>query len=70
MEQQAKEYEQLIEYMQIIESLYQDIRNQKHDFLNVLFSLKGYIDSGRLEELKSYYYNSILKEYRESPQTI
>ncbi|NLM27690.1 MAG: GHKL domain-containing protein [Clostridiaceae bacterium] len=68
MEQQAKEYEQLIEYTQIIESLYQDIRNQKHDFLNVLFSLKGYIDSGRLEELKSYYYNSILKEYRESPQ--
>jgi len=68
MEQQAKEYEQLIEYTQIIESLYQDIRNQKHDFLNVLFSLKGYIDSGRIDELKSYYYNSVLKEYRESPQ--
>jgi len=68
MEQQAKEYEQLIEYTQIIESLYQDIRNQKHDFLNVLFSLKGYIDSGRLDELTSYYYNSVLKEYRESPQ--
>ncbi|NLV63864.1 MAG: GHKL domain-containing protein [Clostridiaceae bacterium] len=68
MEQQAKEYEQLIEYTQIIESLYQDIRNQKHDFFNVLFSLKCYIDNGKLDELSSYYYNSVLKEYRESPQ--
>jgi two-component system sensor histidine kinase AgrC len=68
MEQQAKEYEQLIEYTQIIEGLYQDIRNQKHDFLNVLFSLKCYIDNGKLDELSSYYYNSVLKEYRESPQ--
>jgi two-component system sensor histidine kinase AgrC len=33
-----------------------------------LFSLKCYIDNGKLDELSSYYYNSVLKEYRESPQ--
>ncbi len=67
LEQQTREYEQLIEYTGIIEGLYEDIRNQKHDFLNVLFSIKGYVDTGRMDELKDYYYNSVLKAYQESP---
>lgn len=63
LEQQKKEYEQLIEYTGIIEGLYENIRTQKHDFMNVLFSIKGYMDSNRIDELKDYYYNSVLKEY-------
>jgi two-component system sensor histidine kinase AgrC len=65
LEQQKKEYEQLIEYTGIIEELYDNIRNQKHDFLNVLFSIKGYVDNGQIEEFKEYYRNSVLKEYAE-----
>lgn len=65
LELQNKQYEQLIEYTGIIESLYEDIRNQKHDFLNVLFAIKGYVESGQWEEFGSLY-RSILNEYSES----
>jgi two-component system sensor histidine kinase AgrC len=64
-ELQNKQYEQLIEYTGIIESLYEDIRNQKHDFLNILFSIKGYVETGQWEEFSSLY-RSILDEYSES----
>lgn len=65
LDQQTREYKLLIEYTSTIERLYDDIRNQKHDFMNVLFSLKGYIDKEQFEELKEYYYSSVLKEYEE-----
>lgn len=65
LDQQTKEYKMLIEYTGTIEKLYNDIRKRKHDFMNVLFSIKGYIDKGQFEELKNYYYSSVLKEYEE-----
>lgn len=64
LDQQTKEYEQLVEYTGIIEKLYDNIRNQKHDFTNVILSLKGYVDKEQYEELKNYYYSSVLKEYK------
>jgi two-component system sensor histidine kinase AgrC len=65
LELQNRQYEQLIEYTGIIENLYEDIRNQKHDFLNILFSIKGYVESGQWEEFSSLY-RSILDEYGET----
>lgn len=65
LELQNKQYEQLIEYTVIIENLYENIRNQKHDFLNILFSIKGYVEGGQWEEFSSLY-RSILNEYSES----
>jgi two-component system sensor histidine kinase AgrC len=62
---QKKQYEQLIEYTGIIENLYENIRNQKHDFLNILFAIKGYVESGQWEEFGSLY-RSILNENDES----
>ena len=66
LDQQTKEYEQLIEYTGIIENLYENIRGQKHDFMNVLFSIKGYIDNGQWGDLKNYFYHSILHGYEET----
>ncbi len=65
LELQNRQYEQLIEYTGIIENLYENIRNQKHDFLNVLFSIKGYVEGGQWEEFGSLY-RSILREYNET----
>ncbi len=65
LDQQTNEYTQLIEYTTIVEKLYDDIRNQKHDFMNILFSLKGYMDNEQYDELKKYYYDFVLKEYKE-----
>lgn len=65
LELQNKQYEQLIEYTVIIENLYEDIRNQKHDFLNILFSIKGYVEGGQWEEFSSLY-RAILDDYSDS----
>ena len=65
IELQNKQYEQLIEYTGIIEDLYEDIRNQKHDFMNILFCIKGYVEGEQWEEFNSLY-RSILKENDES----
>jgi len=65
LEQQTREYEHLIEYTGVIENLYEDIRNQKHDFMNVLFSIKGFLDNNQFDKLKDYYNNDILAEYDE-----
>ncbi len=65
LELQNKQYEQLIEYTGIIEDLYEDIRNQKHDFMNILFSIKGYVEGEQWEEFNSLY-RSFLKENDES----
>jgi len=64
-ELQNKQYEQLIEYIGIIENLYENIRSQKHDFMNILFSIKGYVEGKQWGEFDSLYH-SILKEYDES----
>ncbi len=65
MEMQNKQYEQLIEYTGVIESLYENMRNQKHDFLNILFSIKGYVEGGQWEEFHCFYH-AILKEYMDA----
>lgn len=63
-EKQKKEYEQLVDYTGIIEGLYEELRSQKHDFLNILFSIHGYVATGQIDEFKKYY-SAILEEYSE-----
>lgn len=65
LELQQKQYEHLIEYTMMMESVYKNIQNQKHDFLNVLFAIKGYVEGEQWEEFKSLY-QSIVREYEES----
>lgn len=65
LDYQQNQYEQLIEYTTMVESLYKKIQNQKHDFLNVLFAIKGYVEGEQWEEFKSLY-QSIVREYEES----
>lgn len=59
LEQQKKEHKQLMEYTSTIEALYENLREQKHDFLNVLFSMHGYVERGQIDELRSYYHSII-----------
>lgn len=57
---QLEHYENLNSYTQEVERLYHDMRAFKHDYLDILSSMKGYIDKKDMEELTSYFYNSIL----------
>lgn len=66
LEQQKREYEHLMEYTGMMEELYENIRNQKHDFLNVLLSIKSYAENGQVEEIRDYFSNLIPNEYSEN----
>ena len=55
-----KEMEYLKNYTSEIENLYNSTKSFKHDYTNILYSLKSYIDEKNIDGLKSYYYDNIL----------
>lgn len=61
----AKEYSQLKDYTNMIENMYSDLRSFKHDYLNILSALAGYIETENIKELKDYYYKELLPESNE-----
>lgn len=60
LQAQLEHYENLNSYTKEVERLYQDIHCFKHDYLDILSSMKGYIDSKDTEALSSYFYDEIL----------
>lgn len=56
----TKEYSQLKDYTNMIENMYSDLRSFKHDYLNILSTLEGYIKNENIAELKNYYYRDLL----------
>lgn len=62
--QQAKsmllQYEHLQTYTSELEKLYGSMRSFKHDYINILSALSGYIEENDLPRLKNYFYNEIL----------
>jgi len=55
-----KELEQLSQYTKNLEILYSDIRKVRHDYMNVLSSMMGYMDSKDMEGLTNYFNNKII----------
>lgn len=55
-----KSLEALQEYTRNLESMYDRLRSFKHDYINILTSLSGYIENGDMEELKHYFEDKIL----------
>lgn len=53
--EKERHYEDLSRYTREIESLYQDIRGFRHDFGNLLISLKESIESENIEEIQTVY---------------
>ena len=54
-EYKEKEYTQLKEYTDLLENVSTDLRKFKHDYINILLTLGGYIDEGDLNGLKEFY---------------
>lgn len=48
------------DYIRDLEKNYQELREFKHDYQNLLFSLNSYISEGDLEGLQKYYNQTIL----------
>lgn len=62
--QQAKamllQYEHLQTYTRELEKLYGSMRSFKHDYINILSALCGYIEGNDMPGLKNYFYSEIL----------
>lgn len=61
-EYKEKEYQQLKEYTDKIEDMDSDLRRFKHDYINILQTLGGYIETEDVDGLKEFYYNDLLIE--------
>ena len=56
----AREQENLTHYMAQLENHYQDIRRFKHDYLNILSTITGYIQENDMDKLRNYFDSSIV----------
>lgn len=55
-----REKESLEEYMKKLEDLYQDMRIFRHDYSNILSTMKYYIDNDDPQQLREYFQSKIL----------
>lgn len=60
MEHEKQQYENLLEYTKQIETMYTNLRTFKHDYVNILTSLSGYLDAKDYEGLEKYFTKNIL----------
>lgn len=54
------QYEHLQTYTQEVEKLYVSMRSFKHEYINLLSTLTGYIEQNDMAQLKEYFHNEIL----------
>lgn len=59
LQAQKKEAEQLKEYTEKLEVINQEMRMFRHDYMNILATINGYLINGDLSELKIYFENRI-----------
>ncbi len=54
-EAKQKALQDLQDYTRSLESMYQGLSSFKHDYMNILLSLSGYIETGDMDGLKKYF---------------
>lgn len=59
LKNQQIQYKNLEEYTAKLEELYTDMRKFRHDYINILASMWGFIDEGNMDGLKDYFINKI-----------
>jgi len=57
-----KEFRQLTEYMNMIETMSDDLRRFKHDYINIMEVIDSYISSSDMDGLKAFYKNELQPE--------
>ncbi len=58
-EVKQKSLQDLQDYTRNLELMYNSLRSFKHDYVNILLSLSGYIENGDMDELKDFFENKI-----------
>lgn len=59
-ETKQREFQDLQNYTNSLETMYDGLRSFKHDYINILTSLSGYIENGDMAELQNYFEDKIL----------
>lgn len=54
-----KALQDLQDYTHNLETMYNGLRSFKHDYVNILLSVSGYIENGDMDELKQFFENKI-----------
>ena len=54
-----KALQDLQDYTHNLEAMYNGLRCFKHDYINILLSMSGYIENGNIDELKDFFENKI-----------
>ena len=60
IKQEEEQRKNLLEYTSQIESMYEELRAFKHDYVNILASMSGYIEKDDMEGLAQYFEQNIL----------
>lgn len=58
---QEMEQEQFLHYMSELELVNHDMHKFRHDYVNILLTMRGYLDDNNLEGLRQYFHEHILK---------
>lgn len=53
-------YKRLQDYTNQIENMYSSLRSFKHDYLNIMLSMSGYIEAGDMKGLQTYFDKEII----------
>lgn len=61
IKQREQEMQNFQSYVSSIEQINQDMRKFKHDYVNILSSLRTFIDEKNYDGLQTYFYNHILE---------
>lgn len=59
IEANQKALQDLQDYTHNLEVMYNGLRSFKHDYINILLSMSGYIENGDVDELKKFFENKI-----------
>ena len=59
-EAKQRSFQDLQDYTHNLETMYDQLRSFKHDYINILTSLSGYIDRENMAELKDFFEKKIL----------
>ena len=59
-ETRQRAFQDLQDYTRNLEAMYDGLRSFKHDYINILSSLSGYIENGDMEKLKDFFEEKIL----------
>jgi len=59
--QKEIEFEQFLYYMKELEQVNQDMHKFRHDYVNILLTMRGFLDDNNMTGLKSYFHDHIIK---------